>query len=268
MNPKNDIISIGGIGGSGTRVIAQLLEKLNYFMGNDLNVSYDNLLFTLLFKREEIHSLNDDEFNFLVNIFMKIMSSYEIITEEEMNYLSKITLHDRILHPASWLRKRLQYINENTIHTTWGWKEPNTHVIIDKLFDKVDNLKFIYVYRNGLDMAYSKNQNQLKFWGNKYLSENNLDINPKNSLKYWCVTHKRMQLLEKQFPNRVLMLDFDKLCENSSSVLESIKSFLGCKQEIKFLETIIRKPDSIGRYKKFSLENFDREDLNFLSTVY
>jgi len=268
MNSKNDIIAIGGIGGSGTRVVAQILEKLNYFIGYDLNVSYDNLLFTLLFKRQEIHSIGDDEFNFLVDIFMKIMSSNEIITKEEMAYLSKIASNDRLFHPATWLSERLRYINKNTIHNSWGWKEPNTHIVIDKLFDNIENLKFIYVYRNGLDMAYSSNQNQLKFWGREYLGEKNLDITPKNSLKYWCMTHKRMQDFKKQFPNRVLMLNFDRLCEETSTILDSIKRFLGSKQEMRFLETIIKKPASIGRYKNFPLENFDKEDLDFISTLY
>jgi len=44
-------VAIGGVGGSGTRLIAQCLKELGYFIGSDLNESNDNLLFTALFKR-------------------------------------------------------------------------------------------------------------------------------------------------------------------------------------------------------------------------
>ena len=44
-------IVIGGVGGSGTRVLAEILRSLDIFIGNDLNESLDNLTYTLLFKR-------------------------------------------------------------------------------------------------------------------------------------------------------------------------------------------------------------------------
>ena len=44
------IVAVGGIGGSGTRLIASLLESLDYYIGNDLNISKDNLFFSFLFR--------------------------------------------------------------------------------------------------------------------------------------------------------------------------------------------------------------------------
>ncbi len=62
-------VVIGGVGGSGTRLIAQILKDLGYFMGNDLNEANDNLLFPLLFKRIEILSSSEEEF--LITIMSK-----------------------------------------------------------------------------------------------------------------------------------------------------------------------------------------------------
>ena len=42
---------IGGLGGSGTRVVADILLAQGWYLGQDLNRAKDNLLFTLLFKR-------------------------------------------------------------------------------------------------------------------------------------------------------------------------------------------------------------------------
>ena len=53
MNQNTPIV-IGGVGGSGTRLIAQILKELGYHLGNYLNLSEDNLWFTLLFKRLDI----------------------------------------------------------------------------------------------------------------------------------------------------------------------------------------------------------------------
>ncbi len=48
---QNGPVVIGGVGGSGTRVVAAILSTLGFHLGNDLNESMDNLWTTLLFKR-------------------------------------------------------------------------------------------------------------------------------------------------------------------------------------------------------------------------
>ncbi|PLX51195.1 MAG: hypothetical protein C0613_00910 [Desulfobulbaceae bacterium] len=50
-NSKNGPWVIGGVGGSGTRVVAEIFAALGVYIGNDLNAASDNLLYTLLFKR-------------------------------------------------------------------------------------------------------------------------------------------------------------------------------------------------------------------------
>ena len=50
MNKSSPVI-IGGVGGSGTRVVAEILDNLGFYIGNDLNPAKDNLWFLLLFKR-------------------------------------------------------------------------------------------------------------------------------------------------------------------------------------------------------------------------
>ena len=56
-------VVIGGVGGSGTRLIAQCLNELGFFLGPDLNEANDNLWFTLLFKRTRILTSSEEEFN-------------------------------------------------------------------------------------------------------------------------------------------------------------------------------------------------------------
>ena len=64
-----------------------------------------------------------------------------------------------------------------------GVEKTNTYNI-RKLIKYYPKIKYIHVMRNGLDMAFSKNQNQLKFW-------TDLKPTPKNSLHYWVNVHKK-----------------------------------------------------------------------------
>jgi hypothetical protein len=65
---NNPFICVGGIGVSGTRVIAMILSSLGINMGNDLNQAFDNLTYTLLFKRKDI---SDNELDKLILIYEK-----------------------------------------------------------------------------------------------------------------------------------------------------------------------------------------------------
>ena len=67
--PQAGPVVIGGVGGSGTRLIAQCLKETGFHIGTDLNVANDNLWFTLLFKRIEILASSEKEFDDLIRIF-------------------------------------------------------------------------------------------------------------------------------------------------------------------------------------------------------
>jgi len=265
-------IAIGGIGGSGTRAVAELFEKMGYFIGYDLNRAKDNLLYTLLFKRKDILVLPKNELKKRLNFFYKYSSTSYKISENEKKWLFKLAEKNNIKHSKEWLMQRVE-VCINTIcqsHNNWGWKEPNTHVIIDKILELSLDIKFIYVYRNGLDMAFSSNQNQLEFWGNIFLNEHTLEINAKNSLKYWCEVHERMLRLQKNYPENIYMLNLDTMCIDTNEELKKLFYFLKKKdmKDILKYEKIFVQSNSIGRYKNFGLEQFDIKDLNYLKTIY
>ena len=49
---NNGPLVIGGMGGSGTRLVAELCSLFGYYLGDDLNIASDNLLYTLIFRRQ------------------------------------------------------------------------------------------------------------------------------------------------------------------------------------------------------------------------
>lgn len=269
---ENSIISIGGVGGSGTRVVAQIFNELGYHIGEDLNTANDNLLFTLLFKYRSILTKDDEEFKTLYRIFKKILQGSLPLTPKELEITQSLATCSRPpQHTEQFLKERLKKISHKPKkENKFAFKEPNTHIVIERLFKLEKNLKYVYVYRNGLDMAYSKNQNQLKLWGDIFLDEQNCKIDERNSLKYWCITHRRLLKLKETYPNRIYMLDFDKLCKYPQDSITDMLEFFGLddKKQIDRLTNLVKLPSSTGRYKKFSLENFDKEDLKFINSIY
>jgi hypothetical protein len=162
------VVAIGGIGGSGTRVVAEIVNRLGFEFAPDLNESFDTLWFTLLFKYSEAYNISDERFRCLYDIFRAAM------TGNTSNLLDSQLTNELLLaersgqHPREWLRTRLDsllHLAPRQVSGPWGWKEPNTHMLVDKLLIVEPRLAYIHVVRSGVDMAFSDNQNQLRLWG-------------------------------------------------------------------------------------------------------
>ncbi len=150
--------------------------------------------------------------------------------------------------------------------TNWGWKEPNTHIYLQELMVVFPNMKYINVVRHGLDMALSKNQQQLVNWGflfglEKPRTEEEI---PRLSLKYWVLANKRIASLAGDLGNRFLSVNFDLLCLYPEKSIRKILSFLGCElnqDAFKKVCLLPKAPPTMGRYRSVDLGLFDEKDL-------
>lgn len=232
-------VAIGGIGGSGTRVVAQLLMALGYFMGDKLNLYNDNLAFTRKFKCLDALESADEEFRQLVSNFVEEMETGCC----------------------------------NAGAKRWGWKEPNTHVLIDRFVRLLPGLLYIHVIRNGFDMAYSRNQNQARLWGPYFLEGKSVNVvSPGYALKFWCAVHRRIFRIANspEVHGRFFFLNFDDLCQSPSSVLRSLCSFLDVsitEKDMDRLTQFIMPPSSFGRWRAGGLDVFDREDVDYVTSI-
>ena len=178
-------VAVGGVGGSGTRLIASMVASLGYQMGDNLNRSQDDLTFAVLFKRPDLYRdirglIPEDHPSAVVaaGVFESIRSGQHGLGAEIMPMLSaclSIPSHDRqkMSLAGEMLRrgKRLSRLGRAFRHTKplepglWTWKEPNTLLFVPSLFRVIPGLRYIHVVRNGLSMATSKNKRQLDNWG-------------------------------------------------------------------------------------------------------
>ena len=151
------VVTIGGVGGSGTRVIAGLVNDLGYFIGSRLNESNDNTALAEFFPA------------FRARILTRDPQRHTFIRQK---------LRDFAEHMRQDLARQPQP------YSGWGWKLPANFMVLKDIAALFPHAKYVHTVRHGLDMAYSNNQNQLRNWGSHFGIS--LDRpHPKASLEYW-----------------------------------------------------------------------------------
>ncbi len=266
LNP----IAIGGLGGSGTRLIAGILARSGCYIGQELNHSLDNLWFTLLLRRQSWFRdfPPDQDIRTAIRLFRIAMVSglgNHSFTSDEKEILEQTT--QEITRMKAQSPKRLQTVADSLrnsqstdcrSYARWGWKEPNTHIFLPYLADIIPGLKYVHVVRNGLDMAFSDNQNQLKNWG-RYILGPEFSKTPSASQKldFWIVANLRaIQTGREKLGNNLFVLDYDELCTMPEKTLPALLGFLETPGTADKYTDLI-SPVSLGRHKS--------EDCSFLS---
>ena len=263
-------IAVGGIGGSGTRIIARFLQDLGVFIGSDLPVTADTIWYAALFGRRDVVLDDPVTQRALVDLFFEQMGHARVLTPDENAMLTEICRQPRHQHNPpmidKWMTSFITHTNSGQTHDVWGWKVPYTHVLIDRLLAGYPDLKYIHITRNGLDMAFNKNQNQLGKWGPLYLSRN-VELTPRDSLAYWCAVHRRMERITALFPTRIFHLDYDRLISDPRPDLAAMFDFLGAGLDDAALDDFAREifvPESVKQRKAPDLSLFDPADLEYL----
>lgn len=251
-------------------MIANCLAELGFFLGYDLNKALDNLWFTLLFKRADTPGLPEGEFKKLLDIFLLAMQGENNFSKSQTESITCRSTPARDDHSIVWLEKRVNSLlspkAQRTPNAPWGWKEPNSHIFLEQLKNHIEGMKYIHVARNGLDMAYSKNQSQLRLWGAPSIDKAGT-ASPYYSLKYWCSTHSRVLKSGSRMGNNFLFLNYDDFCTHPSDGIDRLGNFLGLEMDNssrKQLTQLIDTPDSIGRFKQYGTTMFDEMDIAYV----
>jgi len=281
-------IIIGGIGGSGTRIIAAILKEFNIFIGDDLNYPLDNLTYTLVFKRPGWYinnHLDKSKINTGISIIEKSMTKTKSYSISELLFLVSASLSMSISGhniekqgKGKWAYQRLVHAlfnrqKEIQKYAGWGWKEPNSHLILENLDEYFTGLKYIHTIRHGLDMAYSNNQQQLYNWGKLYgikIPQNKEEI-PFFSFRYWVEANKKVLKLSKSLgPEKVYLLNFDKLCAHPKEEIQNMMNFIGIEISENHLKKAIQLPavpKTKDRFKEHDISVFKSSDIEFLKTL-
>ena len=275
-SPPQEIIAIGGIGGSGTRLIADIVMKFGFYMGASLNKSLDNLWFTLLFQRPGWFARfpADDDIVAALRLFHRAMTTglSGTISIRDADFIHSLVRDlEQAAHGTGADRKTAEKLiasmpSKQGAPVGWGWKEPNSHIFLPQIVSEFAGIKYIYVIRNGLDMAFSNNTNQIRNWGKYICGISIIDefVSEKMMLEYWIFANKRaIEIGKKQLNDKFMIINYNNFCRSSLDELQKLAEFLNIKADKNIIKKILNtiKPITINRFEKNDLSIFTKKQI-------
>jgi Sulfotransferase family len=226
--PATAPLIVGATGGSGTRVIARIVQRCGYEIGTHLNHPLDALEF-LPFHERWID-------RWLARPGRVPAQMREDLTQVIARHLA--TADGTVFEPGG----------------RWGWKAPRSIYLLAFFHECWPEMKFVHVLRDGRDMSLSKNQNQLRKHGRRLLSwsERWLAPQPVRSIRLWDRVNRRAadfgdQTLGKNY----LPLRFEDLCEHPVDTLARLLEFIGGPGDPATLaREEVRPPATLGRWRR------------------
>lgn len=218
---------IGATGGSGTRVVARIARCGGMFIGTNLNESADALGVAAFDDRWAKFFARDDA-----------MSSLRAFPKEMIiDFEAMLACHRASIATAT---------------QPWGWKHPPSIYLVPFYHQQFPLLKFLHVIRDGRDMAYSTNQNQLQKFGSAALTSTESEWSqPLRSMALWSrVNLHAAEYGDKHLHGQYLVVRFEDLCSQPVPTTKRILTFFGLSGDAEEIaEHEITPPESMGRWK-------------------
>ena len=225
---------IGATGGSGTRVVARIAKHAGYCFGTNLNGAEDALDFLPFHDR-------------WVNVLLGARRRHRTLSREDAHRMTRE--FQEVL-----TRYRSTITGSNAPLQFWGWKAPRSIYLMAFLHEQFPALKYIHVLRDGRDMAFSRNQNQLRKHGHQLLSwrERWFEGAPVRSLLLWDrVNRHAADYGETRLRQGYLAVRFEDLCRAPGETTRRILRFLESSLDAEAIaRQEIAPPNSLGRWRE------------------
>jgi len=271
LDPTSPII-IGGVGGSGTRVVTQMLIDLGYYMGTENNSAHDSLWFRFFLKRPDW--FHDCEENHPEDIHRALGLMQSNLTGPFRPSIDDLRFIRGAMGEQGWrgFKRAVKLFKPRTLDYEtfqgWGWKEPSTHIFLDHLNNHFSGMKYIHTIRHGLDMAYTGKLSQIRDWASRFSipEQQSRDDQAAILLDFWIQANRRaMEWKERMGPDRFYLLNFDTLCDHPREEISKLTDFLGRTVDRPLLDALAaipRIPSSRNRYQAHDWKHFGAERLS------
>lgn len=214
------IVGVGGLGGSGTRLLAEALAIVGFEMGVRLNKSLDDLWFTALFKRENSYlPRQDEEIAVRWNWYAALREGKRISLFDRLRIQQYMKANgDPRIYPDPPLDTLWK---SNTAPLIWGWKEPNSHLFAKRLLDLNPHLHYIHMIRDGRYMVHSANQQQFKTWSHLY--DIPVEVSKERQrLLFWLQANENIFQSLDFYPDRIHIIRYEELLAQPEVVLSQL----------------------------------------------
>lgn len=235
-------VVIGGTGGSGTRMVQDVVSGIGFFMGKNLNESNDAM---------DFEPFLDDTINTVLSItggvnyvIDDLPSDY---VQERVDTLQKIAQQYEVDVPSGSLG--------------WGWKNPRSIYILPLIHAVFPAVRYIHVVRDGRDMAVSGNQNQRNKHYSAMFSEDENDP-VLDSIALWCRVNEGASAWGKHYlGNHYYCVRFEDFCFKPQETVTSLCQWLGAeKVDVLSLCNKIQAPTSLGRYRQLAADALSKAE--------
>lgn len=217
---------VGATGGSGTRVLARLVRDGGMFIGSNLN-PYEDALDFGLFSDRWINPTMGGNGGVGAETAATMLADLQDIVERHCA--------DR---PADMHR--------------WGWKEPRSIYLLPFFDAALPTTRFVHFVRDGRDMAFSDNQNQLIKHGAALLDHDVLELKkPLQSIALWSIVNlAAADYAEARMGDRYLRVRFEDLCSDPAGTARNVYAFFGLHGDPGAAAADeVRPPKTLGRWR-------------------
>jgi hypothetical protein len=220
---------IGATGGSGTRVMARLTRRGGTFIGTLLN-EFEDAINIGLFLNDWIPPYIESEHR---GVPMAPGTSAEMV---------------RQFHAA--LGRHLEPMADRG--GPYGWKEPRSIYLLPFLHAQFPGMRFLHLVRDGRDMAFSANQNQLNKYGTFMIPPELAGWpRPVQSIALWSrINRWAADYGESRMRGQYLRVRFEDLCADPVPQVRRVFDFFGLAGDPAEAARIeLSPPESIGRWR-------------------
>lgn len=219
---------IGATGGSGTRAVARIVRAAGLFIGTNLNVAEDALEF--------------GEFStvWINRLYGKRSAARDDAAASDFTRQLSVAVA-RHLAPLP------------RFDMPWGWKEPRCIYLV-RAFDEVfPQLRFLHLVRDGRDIAFSQNQNQLHLHGACFVPQEGQEwYTPLRAITLWTKLNlAAAEYGERVLRERYLRIRFEDLCRDPAPVIDAVLAFFGLEgASAGSTDREVLPPQTLGRWQK------------------
>lgn len=216
---------IGATGGSGTRVFARIVRDAGIFIGTHLNVSDDALDF-------------GEYSDHWINRYLTQANERKQLQQEMLSDL------------AATLARHRRALDDRAV--PWGWKEPRSIFLLPFFAEHLPEMRFLHVLRDGRDIAYSANQNQLNKHGDAFVGPLvPEEPEPLRAIRLWSALNVRTaEFGERELGLRYLALRFEDLCARPEETIARLLEFFSLSGDPTVLARHVAPPSGLGRWRQ------------------
>jgi hypothetical protein len=227
---------IGATGGSGTRVVGRIVRAGGMYIGTNLNDYQDAL---------DLGGYSDRWIN-------------EFVAGGGLDGLADDVRAEMVDDLAAVMQTHRRDLPEDA--RAWGWKEPRSIYLLPFFNQVMPGTKFLHWMRDGRDMAFSENQQQVKKHGDTVLTGPHAELKKQaRSIALWSTVNTwAADFGEQQMPGRYLRMRFEDLCERPAETVERLYDFFGLEGDVEEAAAQVRPPDTLGRWRKARRKTLDQ----------